>query len=222
MDVHGPSFPRKVIPDKKERDLWWAFLTGQPQSVWDPPKKPKQPKNNKRWGGQTQGSQGYGVDTLAYSDEAETSQHLSYALEDGRVFSTSSAEMWRISTDGVELTSALNATTSLPTPSGTPAPPDRLEEQAGTSAGSSSLGAVLPPEPTPILTRQIDHVSYTTDWHRCVRLTSCPAVCFASPDVLHTLDQSPSRTGLRTVAAPHLRDSFSMDLCSSISRGRLC
>ncbi|KAI0728676.1 hypothetical protein C8Q72DRAFT_875595 [Fomitopsis betulina] len=152
----GPSSSRKVIPDKRERDLWWAFLAGQPQSAWDPPKKPKQPKNT-RWGGYAQGPEGYGVDTLAYSEERRPPQHLSYSLEDGRVFSTSSTDMWRVSTDGVELTSAMNATMSLPTPSGTPAPPDRLEDQASTVEGSSSLHAILPPKPTPTLMRQIDH-----------------------------------------------------------------
>ena len=178
-------------------------MTGQPQSVWDPPKKPKQPKNNRRWGGQSQGSQGYGVDTLAYSDEAESSQHLSYSLEDGRVFSTSSTQMWRASTDGVELTSALNATASLPTPSGTPAPPDRPEDQTSALEDSSSPDAMLPPEPTPTLMRQIDHVGATTNDHRYAQLTSCAAVCFASLDVLHTLDQSTSRAGFDALATSH-------------------
>ncbi|TFY69407.1 hypothetical protein EVJ58_g419 [Rhodofomes roseus] len=112
------------------------------------------------------------VDTLAYSDDAESSQHLSYSLEDGRVFSTSSSEMWRVTTDGVELTSALNATASLPTPSGTPAPPDRLEESSGSNAfaSSSSLNALHPPEPTPTLMHRIDHryalhlLMYFTHW----------------------------------------------------------
>lgn len=29
------------MPDKKERDLWWAFLSGRPEREWNPPKKPK-------------------------------------------------------------------------------------------------------------------------------------------------------------------------------------
>lgn len=217
----GPSSSRKVIPDKRERDLWWAFLAGQPQSAWDPPKKPKQPKNT-RWGGYAQGPEGYGVDTLAYSEERRPPQHLSYSLEDGRVFSTSSTDMWRVSTDGVELTSAMNATMSLPTPSGTPAPPDRLEDQASTVEGSSSLHAILPPKPTPTLMRQIDHVSTNACKASYIGLTSCPAVCFASPDVLRILDQWASRARHSTLAIPRLRGAFTVDLRPSFARGGIC
>lgn len=32
------------MPDKQERDLWWAFLEGRPESEWNPPKQPKQKK----------------------------------------------------------------------------------------------------------------------------------------------------------------------------------
>ncbi|KAI0051278.1 hypothetical protein FA95DRAFT_1485653 [Auriscalpium vulgare] len=34
----------KVIPDKKDRDAWWAFLQGAPDSVWNPPRVPKRGK----------------------------------------------------------------------------------------------------------------------------------------------------------------------------------
>ncbi|KZT72549.1 hypothetical protein DAEQUDRAFT_722708 [Daedalea quercina L-15889] len=173
LRVDVPSASRKLIPDKKERDLWWAFLTGQPASVWDPPKKPKPPKSNKTWRGRSQGSS---MDTLVYSDSAEPSQELSYSLEDGRIFSTSSSEMWRVTTDGVELTSSLNAATSLPTPSGTPAPPDRIEELSSSNtapsgpASGSLLEDIRPPEPTPTFMKQIDHryalhlLMYFTHW----------------------------------------------------------
>ncbi|KAF8351591.1 survival motor neuron interacting protein 1-domain-containing protein [Amanita rubescens] len=32
---------RKTMPDKKDRDLWWAFLSGKLETEWNPPKKPK-------------------------------------------------------------------------------------------------------------------------------------------------------------------------------------
>lgn len=48
IHVHIPDSSAKLIPDKKERDLWWAFLAGRPESEWNPPKKPKQPKVS-RW-----------------------------------------------------------------------------------------------------------------------------------------------------------------------------
>ena len=31
----------KVMPEKKERDHWWAFLNGAPESEWNPVKKSK-------------------------------------------------------------------------------------------------------------------------------------------------------------------------------------
>lgn len=30
-----------MIPDKKNRDAWWAFLEGAPESVWNPPRSMK-------------------------------------------------------------------------------------------------------------------------------------------------------------------------------------
>ncbi len=35
------------MPDKKDRDLWWAFLSGKPEREWNPPKKPKVHKAQK-------------------------------------------------------------------------------------------------------------------------------------------------------------------------------
>ena len=29
------------MPDKAERELWWAFLAGKPETEWNPPKQPK-------------------------------------------------------------------------------------------------------------------------------------------------------------------------------------
>jgi hypothetical protein len=36
------------MPDKKDRDLWWAFLSGRPEEEWNPPKKPKIHKTRQR------------------------------------------------------------------------------------------------------------------------------------------------------------------------------
>jgi hypothetical protein len=30
-----------MIPDKKNRDAWWAFLEGAPEFVWNPPRSMK-------------------------------------------------------------------------------------------------------------------------------------------------------------------------------------
>ncbi|KAI0254667.1 hypothetical protein BJV78DRAFT_1279781 [Lactifluus subvellereus] len=49
----GPS--KRMIPDKKNRDAWWAFLEGAPESVWNPPRSAKHGKEHAgQWRGATQ------------------------------------------------------------------------------------------------------------------------------------------------------------------------
>ncbi|KAK7061891.1 hypothetical protein R3P38DRAFT_2832137 [Favolaschia claudopus] len=36
-----------LLPDFKERDCWWAFVSGRPREEWDPPKKTKKKGQNK-------------------------------------------------------------------------------------------------------------------------------------------------------------------------------
>jgi len=38
-----------MIPDRKNRDAWWAFLEGAPESVWNPSPRPTE-KGKKRGG----------------------------------------------------------------------------------------------------------------------------------------------------------------------------
>ncbi|KAJ7590883.1 survival motor neuron interacting protein 1-domain-containing protein [Mycena floridula] len=48
--IHVPILQtdhQKLMPDKNERDLWWAFLEGKPESEWNPPKQSK-PKSRMR------------------------------------------------------------------------------------------------------------------------------------------------------------------------------
>ncbi|KAI0787040.1 hypothetical protein BC629DRAFT_488909 [Irpex lacteus] len=118
----------------KERDHWWAFLNGCPESEWNPPKKPKKPNTrNDRYGAGPSRihSNPYEVDVLDYA----------------------------VSMDPTE---------SLPTPSGTPVPPDRNEEarpvedvlvhaqESPTVTGHPKPPAA--PQPTPVLLRDIDHI----------------------------------------------------------------
>lgn len=37
----------KLTPDKKDRDAWWAFISGRSEAEWNPPKKPKQNKSSR-------------------------------------------------------------------------------------------------------------------------------------------------------------------------------
>ena len=39
---------RKLYPEKKDRDAWWAYFSGAPEHVWNPPRTVKQPKARKQ------------------------------------------------------------------------------------------------------------------------------------------------------------------------------
>lgn len=128
----------------KERDAWWAYLTGRPESEWNPAKKSKRMKSSRdaRY-------DSYGAGMRAFRSEYEVqydspAAELSYTAEEGEI---------------------LDPTTSLPTPFGTPVPPENAhtKDQNGTSndASSSTNDTAKPvqPEPTPSLLRHLDHVS---------------------------------------------------------------
>lgn len=88
----------KVIPEKKDRDAWYAFLAGLPESEWNPPKKPKVSKARDRYG---RVMRGFSEDQV----------------------STQSDETWRVNEEGeVEMAVTADPSESLPTPSGSPAP----------------------------------------------------------------------------------------------------
>ena len=36
------------MPDRKERDQWWAFVSGKSEMEWNPPKKPPKQRRIKR------------------------------------------------------------------------------------------------------------------------------------------------------------------------------
>ena len=56
----------KLTPDKKDRDAWWAFVSGRPESEWNPPKKPKGNKSNRQ-----AREQRYGTGMRAFSEQAD-------------------------------------------------------------------------------------------------------------------------------------------------------
>lgn len=113
----------KIMPDKRDRDCWWAFLAGKSEAEWNPPKKPKMIKARDRYGRAMRG----------YSEEPGPDIQ---------------EETWRVNEEGeVELAVATDPTDSLPTPSGSPAPPESISTK------------LKPREPTPALLRHIDEVS---------------------------------------------------------------
>lgn len=145
-----PRTTHKTIPDRKERDHWWAFLSGRPESEWNPPKKPKKQNNrNERYGDYNRGMRGF-------SAEAGVPEHPS-ASQAGPSYTN----LYGNDAGEAKLAVTTDPTESLPTPSGTPAPPDRGVEVRPIEDGvtpTSHPGSTLP-EPTPSLMRQIDHVS---------------------------------------------------------------
>ncbi|KAK2466097.1 hypothetical protein APHAL10511_001739 [Amanita phalloides] len=63
--IHVEYVPKgtsqRIMPDRKERDFWWAFISGKPESEWNPPKKPRTHKSKQR-----------SRATLAFADNEET------------------------------------------------------------------------------------------------------------------------------------------------------
>ncbi|KAI0089125.1 hypothetical protein BDY19DRAFT_944290 [Irpex rosettiformis] len=137
VHINIPPRPTyKIMPDRKEREHWWAFLNGRPETEWNPPKKPKKQNNrNDRYGAGPSrvNSRPYGRDEVDVLD---------YAV-------------------------SMDPTESLPTPSGTPAPPDQkvdvrpLEDVPAHAQGSPMVTglstAPAVPQPTPSLMRDINH-----------------------------------------------------------------
>jgi len=147
IHVRIPMTSVKVMPEKKQRDQWWAFIEGEPQEEWDPPKKPKQPKQN-GWH-----SDRFGGGLRGYSDGASRGEVLNNDPEASLTYEEQAA--------------VPEASGSLPTPSSTPAPETPAVVQAEDLA---RLAVHSRREPTPSLLQHIDHryalhlLMYFTHW----------------------------------------------------------
>ncbi|RDB22542.1 hypothetical protein Hypma_009989 [Hypsizygus marmoreus] len=130
---------RRLIPDKKERDSWWAYLAGKPESDWNPSKHSKKSltPTQRRLSGQAM---------RGFADENDA------ASERRR------QESWQTNDEGeVEQVLRVDPSESLPTPTGSPAPPESGE--AGPSSVTlvaQEIMALKPREPLPSLLRHID------------------------------------------------------------------
>jgi hypothetical protein len=134
------SAQHKVMPDKKERDCWWAFLSGQPELDWNIPKRPKP----------VQRSHNYRRD---YSPESDSADDLDPPQE-----------TWHINEGEVQLALSNDPIEALPTPSTTPAPsepPGAADDQLYKQSSSDQPRPLIfkPREPTPSLIAHMDHVS---------------------------------------------------------------
>ncbi|GBE80017.1 hypothetical protein SCP_0212190 [Sparassis crispa] len=161
IHVHVPASasPHKIMPEKKQRDQWWAFIEGRPQTDWDPPKKPQQNKQNKwRNDRYSRGLRGFPDDT----DERE----LSYDYrEEGRAYAS---EQEALRATDMKDASVLEASGSLPTPFGTPAPQELSPGEKCDDVDKQAHRGRR--EPTPSLMQYIDHryalhlLMYFTHW----------------------------------------------------------
>ncbi|KAI0774052.1 hypothetical protein C8Q74DRAFT_1217954 [Fomes fomentarius] len=147
IHVHIPDSSTKLIPDKKERDLWWAFLAGRPESEWNPPRKPKQPKLS-RWQQRDLQKQSITEDvsvSLPY-DVGD----LSYVVPETTLSESAASN---------------NEAEVAPLDSSASAPTAASREQAavtqtpGTIMEEPQNGSTMysPREPTPVLLQRVDH-----------------------------------------------------------------
>ncbi|GLB33990.1 putative survival motor neuron (SMN) interacting protein 1 (SIP1) [Lyophyllum shimeji] len=138
---------RRLMPDKKERDLWWSFLAGKPESDWNPPKQPKKTAAQRR---------------LASLFPAEAPDAPTERKRQ---------ESWQTNDQGeVKLASQVDLSESLSTPTGSPTLADIGEAGPSTATSSSSTIVYKPREPMPSLLRRIDErmalhlLMYFTHW----------------------------------------------------------
>lgn len=152
---------QKLMPDKNERDLWWEFIAGKPEAVWNPPKKVKQPKGKGKKG---KGMRAFSEDILDYDDSREDSASLDVT---GQSVGDGGSVVLTYDDPDASMSSEHGVTSgSLPTPRATPARPG--EGDVGSSALSTEV--FTPREPTPALLSRVDHrlaihlLMYLTNW----------------------------------------------------------
>ncbi|KZT29346.1 hypothetical protein NEOLEDRAFT_1056217 [Neolentinus lepideus HHB14362 ss-1] len=149
---------QKLMPDKNERDLWWEFIAGRPEAVWNPPKKPKQGKGK---GNKGKGMRAFSDDSMDYGDARDSGVLKAQADDGDVVLMYDEAD---ISVGPVHPPVSAATSVTLPTPMGTP---PRHEEG---EISDTPAEAFTPREPTPALLNRIDHrlaihlLMYFTNW----------------------------------------------------------
>ena len=122
------------MPEKKERDLWWAFLEGRPEVEWNvSPKQSKKKALGKR--------SGHGL--RAWADEPEQEEPAGIVIHESSLLNDEGEVEEALKPDPAEL---------LPTPSGTPAP------ESTSLQDEDDPPALCPREPSPKLLRLIKEV----------------------------------------------------------------
>ncbi|KAJ7682598.1 hypothetical protein DFH06DRAFT_298920 [Mycena polygramma] len=136
---------RKLLPDLKERDLWWAFLSGRPAEEWDLPKKAKQNRNSPK----------FQRGMRAFADD------------DSRMDGPSAGSSRVDATEMPPMNYDREAPPQPPAPSIPPAPTELVAEPV---AEPKTTPIYKPREPTPSLLKLIDQrmalhlLMYFTHW----------------------------------------------------------
>lgn len=142
---HSPKF----MPEKKERDKWWAFINGRPECEWNPPKKQRNLK----------GRPGKGMRSWDDSYDDASQYEVHYEPQDlepqETIVVTERGEI------KVEVSADID--TALPTPSSSPQPDaskgegkiDSVQERARASSIRQQ-----PRQPTPSLLKSMDSVCF--------------------------------------------------------------
>ncbi|KAF8969470.1 survival motor neuron interacting protein 1-domain-containing protein [Flammula alnicola] len=146
----------RLMPEKKDRDLWWAFLSGKPESEWNPSKKAKSRLKKQ------QSSQGM----RAWTDDP--SQH--------EISGAPTYSSWNNDEGEVEKVLRIDPSETLPSPVGTPVPLDYLEAISQPSPMPVAESPItheeilVPREPTTEVLKSVDErvalhlLMYFTHW----------------------------------------------------------
>lgn len=141
--THDPR--RKYMPEKKERDLWWAYLEGKPDSDWNITRNSKKQDRKRQQQHQWHGP---GSTMRAWADEPEPTVGADIIV----------CESSLINDEGeVEQALSLDPAEGLPTPTGTPGPSEAPIHHKGMGSGKSR--AYSPREPSPMVLKLIDEAS---------------------------------------------------------------
>jgi hypothetical protein len=123
----------RLVPDKMDREAWWAFLDGAPEAAWNPPNARKQNKQHRQRG------------RARFTNNLDPS-----VLEAG--WELVPPVQAALSAPATSLVAAA-ASQSMPFSEGQAADPEDAS-----SLATEASGPILPREPTPALLHHLDHV----------------------------------------------------------------
>ncbi len=144
----------------KDRDAWLAFVSGEPEYVWNKPQKISRKNRGRK-------SKHNGTDTDTLRGEQDYS-----SIQDGNF----AQEIYRINDEGeVDLVTDFESTQSLSTSVAAPAPSSAGKEEPSSDQldlGVTSLPTIpvlrpMPREPTPTLLSLLDNVRPPPDVFNC-------------------------------------------------------